>query len=155
MDFTIYYAILFALVTFCFTFFAFYLWRRAKIIRYRAVILRKEGDRYSFLAKRKINSTQESVSFEGISLPLNRTQPTYINGLEVLYFTDKETVQPLLFHELPALISAHALDLIIGRNIIAQIAYGLKENVWNVQIISMIIGALVAGPICFLIGTYV
>ncbi|TET57863.1 MAG: hypothetical protein E3J52_09605, partial [Promethearchaeota archaeon] len=129
-------------------------------IKYYSIFVKNEHGIFKRLSRKRITPITEKVRYKQHTYFLNVSFPTYCRGLKVFYFIDvsqgqliaeKTEIKNAQVHfkgnNKKALIDPKTLDILISKNIISQLTSNLSDNFFRTSLISVLIGAIIGGPI--------
>ena len=119
-------------------------------IQYKIQLLRREFNSIRLIKTIKLSEIGNIIKFNGKSISINVTQPTYVFNNTIYFYVDIESNSQLFFSDKQNSLSADELDSLISNKIIKDIisAEGLntKDKIINI-LIGFVVGAMFAGLI--------
>jgi len=120
-------------------------------IKYKIVFLRKINDYLVFERAIKLKKDKTSIEFRGKRYIINKNNPSYVDKNVFVFFLDIDSGNLYQFDEIKQNINPELIDLMLGKNIIKQLAVGLKKDLEKLPV-AQIIMYIALG---FLIGSLI
>jgi len=145
--------------------------RKKKKYKIRFVI--EEKGMYNVIGKKKLNPLKQWVRYKNNAYLIDVNNPTYSQGLNLFYLIDvkgksikltkqkrkkrkieiekKNVISEALTTEIVN-YDPEAVDLVIFKKIVKQLSSNLNANAFVINLIAVIIGAAIAGPIGWILA---
>lgn len=150
---------------------------RNKKKKYKIKFVIDEKGIYNVIGKKKLNPLKEWVRYKNKAYLIDVNNPTYTQGLNLFYLIDvngksieltkqkrkerkieikkkkknKELISEVLMTEIVD-YDPEAVDLVIFQKIVKHLSSNLNANAFVINLIAVIIGAAIAGPIGWILG---
>lgn len=138
--------------------------------KYEVIYCQKENNVFNFVGRQALKELTDLVRYRKHTYKIDKDKPTYVNGLKTIYVIDislnktlklksltditKEMENPSNLNlSMEGLIDSEALDLIVNRNILSQISYGMKELITGFNLTSILLGFVIGILVGYLIGS--
>lgn len=119
-------------------------------LKYKIILLRKQNDVYRIEKIIRKNSIKKMVGTEGKRFVINPSKPSYVHNKWVVYLVDIDNGNQIVFDKLKNDIRPEDLDLIVGQNILQQIAKGVmnnKKDMLMYMFLGLVLGGLIVAVI--------
>ncbi|MEM1793322.1 MAG: hypothetical protein QXE92_03680 [Thermofilaceae archaeon] len=105
-----------------------------------AIFLRKQGDAYVKVGKKRFSHRAEKIKFMDKTFLVDLKKIAYLNSTHPIIFFDYDSGDALTFSSVQSSLSADELDIFLSKQIIKQLASSASPQLFNLVFVLVVFG---------------